>query len=255
MKAVVTGASSGVGAALAEDLLARGYRVTLVARRAHRLATLVDRYPDLTVAVAADMADPATARTAYDATALRPGDRLVLVNAAGVCGPIAPAGETDLAEWRQTVDVNLLGPVAMTEAFLPHMIRTGWGRIVNVSSAQALHPPAGLVAAYATTKVALNFYTRCVAEQVAGTEVAAIAIHPGDVWTEIWEHIGARADRLGPDGQPLRELVSRIEAAGGDPPSRVVDLLRRLVDEPAAVHNGQFRYIEDGIQAPLPVNW
>lgn len=255
LAAVVTGATSGVGRAIALDLLARGVRTVVVGRREHLLATLVDEHPDAALPLAADAADPATARAALELLAPRPDHDLLLVNAAGETGPIGPVGSVDLDWWASSTATNLLAPVYFTETFVPAMMAARSGRIINVSSAQAFHPPTAIVAAYATHKVALNFYTGCVAEQLEGTEVAAVAIHPGDVRTEIWDSIGSQADAMGEAGESLRAVVARIMEGGGDPLDKAVELVWRLVESPAAEINGTFAWIEGGIQKPLPTDF
>lgn len=255
LKAVVTGATSGVGRAIAENLLASGYRVVVVGRREHLLRQLVEKYPNTAVALAADVTDPETARRALALAALDPTDHAVLINAAGETGPIGPAGSVDLAWWTSSTATNLLAPVYFTETFIPALLACRSARIINVSSAQAFHPPTAIVAAYATHKVALNFYTRCVAEQLAGSEVAAVAIHPGDVGTEIWESIGSQADAMGEAAQSLRAAVARIVDGGGDDVDLAVELVHRIVGMPAAEVNGTFQWIEGGIQKPLPTDF
>ena len=103
----------------------------------------------------------------------------------------------------------------------------GWGRIVNVTSAAALHPPGPLNSAYGTSKVALNQFTRHLAAELAGTGVTANVFHPGDVKTEIWADIRDQVAALGSDGRRLRAAGSTwVEETGGDPPEKAADARR-----------------------------
>lgn len=248
--AVVTGATSGVGRAISLDLLTSGYRVLLVGRRGQLLSELERQHTGLAVPLQADVSHPETATRALELLGPGADDHVVVVNAAGETGPIGPVGAVDLAWWRSSTETNLLGPVYFTETFVPALARARSGRIINVSSAQAFHPPTAIVAAYATHKVALNFYTQCVADQLRGTNVAAVAIHPGDVYTEIWDRIEAQAKAMGAEGESLRDVVARITQGGGDSLDLVVKLVRRILSAPADEINGTFQWVEGGVQEP-----
>ncbi len=147
--AVITGASSGIGAATARALAAAGYRVALLARRAERIQALADELGDGAVAIEADVTD----RDSLVAAAQRVHDELggadVLVNNAGVM-LLEPFVSDQRAEQRQQVEVNLLGAMSATEVFLDQLRNDG-GDLVNVSSvAGRVAGPGG--AAYHATK-------------------------------------------------------------------------------------------------------
>ncbi|MAE62126.1 MAG: hypothetical protein CMJ49_12315 [Planctomycetaceae bacterium] len=131
------------------------------------------------------------------------------------------------------------------------MIDLGWGRIVNVSSAASLHPPGPLNSAYATSKVALNQFTRHLAAEISGAGVTANVIHPGEVKTEMWQYIRDTVEPMGPEADDYREWVASVEQTGGDDPEKAADLILRLMDDHAPAINGQFLWIADGIQTPI----
>jgi NADP-dependent 3-hydroxy acid dehydrogenase YdfG len=148
--AVITGASSGIGAATARALTGHGYRVALLARRIDRLQQLAAELGDVAVAIAADVTDRDALLAAADQVQAELGGADVLVNNAGVM-LLGPFGTEQRDEARRMVEVNLLGAMTATEVFLPQL-RNGGGDLVNVSSVAGRTARAGN-AAYAATEV------------------------------------------------------------------------------------------------------
>lgn len=186
-RALVTGASSGIGAALAEALAARGATVGLAARRAHRIDEVLERCrahaPDSrrwTVDLLEPEAPEALARMAADE--LGPVD--VLVNAAGI-PKRRRADALTAEEVEQVVRVNLLAAVRLTLAVLPGMRERGWGHVVNVSSVAArLAPPGESV--YAASKAGLTAFSESVAAELWASPVHVHLVNPGVIDTELF---------------------------------------------------------------------
>ena len=186
--ALVTGASSGIGAATARALAKRGAVVGLVARRRDRLAAVLDdcraTSPDSRMWVA-DLSDLATAESvAKEATAAF-GGLDVLVNNAG-----APKRRhvlaLSVAEAEQVMRLNYLSPVTMTLTVLPQMIERGRGAVVNVAS---LGGRIGIAteSAYCASKFALAGWSEAAAIDLAGTGVGIRLVNPGAFESEIWD--------------------------------------------------------------------
>ena len=129
--------------------------------------------------------------------------------------------------------VNTIAPYLLCRAFAEGMIRLGWGRIVSVTSAAALHEPGPINSAYGTSKAALNQFTRHLAAELAGSGVTANVIHPGDVKTEMWADIREKARGLGPEAARYQEWADWVEATGGDDPEKASDLIEALLGERA----------------------
>jgi short-subunit dehydrogenase len=186
--ALVTGASSGIGAATARALAASGTTVGLVARRADRLGeVLTDCRVDAPASRSwvADLADPDQAA----ALSCRIWDELgpldVIVNNAGI--PMRRrADRLTMAEVERVMTVNFLSPVAITLAILPRLLERGSGTIVNVSS---LGGRLGIAneAAYSASKFALVGWSEALAADLVGTGVSVRLVLPGSIDTEIWD--------------------------------------------------------------------
>jgi short-subunit dehydrogenase len=178
---IVTGASSGIGAATARALHAADARPVLAARRADRLAALSAELGGA-LAVPADMADPAQLHGLAEAALDRHGRIDGLVNNAGT-GLHAPLAEADPAEYRHVLDVNVVGLLAMTQAVLPAMRKQGFGRIVNISSGTTRMIPAG-DGAYAAAKSAVNMLSAVFRAELASDGIAVSLLLPSMTATE-----------------------------------------------------------------------
>jgi NAD(P)-dependent dehydrogenase (short-subunit alcohol dehydrogenase family) len=253
--AVVTGAGRGLGRAVALALAERGHPIVGVARDGAALAEtsdLVRAAGGLMVSRPTDVADPDAVEELAAFVHAQLGAPSILVNAAGIFGPIAMIRDSDPRAWVQTVMIDGIAPYLTTRQFVGGMIDAGWGRIVNITSAASLHPPGALNSAYATAKVALNQLTRHIAAEVAGTGVTANVIHPGDVKTEMWRDIRDRVAVMGPEAEPYRQWAAWVEETGGDPPEKAVQLVLRLTSDEGADTNGQFCWVDEPLQAPIP---
>ena len=252
--AVVTGASRGLGQRAAIRLAEQGATVVLVARSDAALETTARRIREKggrAEVVSADLSDPSSL-DAVVAAASRAGAPSILVNAAGVYGPLELIKDSEPQRVDRNADDQHGQPLSDLPRVRRRHDRSGWGRIVNVTSANALHPPGPLHSAYGTSKAALNHFTRHLAAEVKGPASPPIVIHPGDVKTEMWADIRAKAQRLGPPAEPFLRWADWVEKTGGDDPEKAADLILNLMGDEAALVNGQFLWIKDGLQAPIP---
>jgi len=178
---IVTGASSGIGAATARLLHAAGARPVLAARRADRLAALADEL-DGAAAVPTDLTDRAAVRRLADLALERHGRIDGLVNNAGVSLHV-PLDRLDLDEFAAVLDLNVVSVVAMTQAVLPVMRSHGGGRIVNISSGTTNMALPG-VGAYAATKSALNMLSAVFRKELAADGIDVTLVLPSITATE-----------------------------------------------------------------------
>lgn len=183
--ALVTGASSGIGDALARELRSRGYALIVVARREDRLQALADELGDTHV-IACDLGD-AAARTALVQRVSELGLEVdILVNNAGFAtgGPyVSSDAEAEVAQVRILVEA----PVALTSAFLPAMAKRGSGAILNVASTAGLGSLPNS-AGYSAAKHHTRVFSESLHYELRGRGVAVTALCPGPVSTELWEN-------------------------------------------------------------------
>ena len=184
--AVVTGASSGIGAATARRLAAEGFHVVAAARREDRLAALVseiEKAGGLATAVTADVTDAQDVRRIADLVEASPGDLAVLVNNAGGARGQDPVQDASVADWQWMYDVNVLGTLRITQALLPALDAGGAGTVVVMSSTAGLIVYEG-GAGYAAAKHAQTALAETLRLELCGRPIRVVEIDPGMVKTE-----------------------------------------------------------------------
>lgn len=180
--AVVTGASSGIGRAAALKLARQGATVIAIARRASRLAELCAEHPKIHAA-AADVTDQDALKQVIEETIAARQRIDVLVNNAGF-SYYERLAESTLEHWRATQAVNVEAMYALAKLVVPHMVERRYGRIVNVSSTQALAAEAS-VGAYAASKGAIDAWSRTLAVDLAEFGILVNVVSPGCIHTEM----------------------------------------------------------------------
>jgi NADP-dependent 3-hydroxy acid dehydrogenase YdfG len=201
---LVTGASRGIGAAISRRLARDGARVALVARQEAALRALADEIGGGAIAIACDLRLPEAVARAAAALNLAGAEQLdILVNNAGAF-MVAPAHETSVDAFRETLDVNLTAPFSFVRAFLSAMLQRRTGHVVTIGSiADRAAFPGN--AAYAASKFGLRALHQVLRAELGGTGVRATLVSPGPVDTELW-------DAIDPDGR-----------AGFTPRARMLD--------------------------------
>jgi 3-hydroxy acid dehydrogenase / malonic semialdehyde reductase len=174
---LVTGASSGFGAAIARRFAASGSKVIIAARRYSRLEELAAETGALPLEL--DVRD----RDAVESLIAGLGEIDVLVNNAGLALGLDPAQTASLDEWQQMIDTNCAGLVYCTRAVLPGMVQRGRGHVINLGSVAGTYPyPGGNV--YGATKAFVHEFTLNLRSDLHGTGVRATCVEPGMAETE-----------------------------------------------------------------------
>lgn len=189
--AIVTGASRGLGRAYASVLAAAGAAVVCVARTRSELEETVSEVTQaggVALACAADVSSGTGVREVLGRTEQAYGPPDLLVNNAGILGPLGPLHETDVEEWWRCLATNLGGPMRMMNAVLPRMLERNHGRIINIASGSGTSATPYL-SGYVTGKAALIRLTETVGKEIAGTGVRVFAVEPGTVRTRMTEEV------------------------------------------------------------------
>ncbi|WP_092804969.1 SDR family oxidoreductase [Rhodococcus globerulus] len=190
--AVITGASSGIGAATARALHADGYRVALLARRLDRIEALATQLGDGALAIKADVTDRDALVSAAHQVQDTFGGTAVLVNNAGtmLLGPFSSEQRDD---YRNMIEVNLLGAITATEVFLDQL-KDGGGDLINISSV-AGRTARATNGVYAATKWGVNGWSESLRQELL-PDIRVTVIEPGVVDTELPTHITHEATRV-----------------------------------------------------------
>lgn len=210
---VITGASRGLGAALARGLAAKGAKLLLVARNAVDLKPVADATKGH--AFAADVGDPTAAVAIAGAAQQLLGGVDVLVHNASTLGPVPlqPLLDTTDEQFRQTLEVNLLGPFRLTRALAGAMALRGQGLVVHVTSdaATSAYPTWG---AYGVSKAGLEHLGRIWAAELEGRGVKFLVFDPGEMDTKMHADAMPEADRaaLARPEAVAEKLIARLEA-------------------------------------------
>ncbi len=201
--AVVTGAGTGIGRALAHALAERGLNVVAVGRRAAALAETCSAHPERMRAVSADVSDPEGRGRIVAATAGAPVR--CLVHNAGVLEPIGPLMEVGLGEWRRAQAINVEAPLFLSQALLGQL---SGGRILHLSSGAAHHPYSGW-GSYCTGKAALYMLYQVLREELGRQGVAVGSLRPGVVDTPMQGLIRQQTPERFPEVERFLELHAR----------------------------------------------
>jgi serine 3-dehydrogenase (NADP+) len=181
--ALITGATSGFGAAAARKFVKAGWRVVATGRRADRLKRLTDELGAANVyGCAFDMRSPAAIQTAISGLPVAFRDIDLLINNAGLALGTSPAQKADLQQWQQMIETNVTGLVTLTHQLLPGLI-TRKGAVINISSVAALYPYTG-GNVYGGSKAFVSQFSLGLRSDLHGTGVRVTCIEPGMTETE-----------------------------------------------------------------------
>jgi NAD(P)-dependent dehydrogenase (short-subunit alcohol dehydrogenase family) len=213
--ALITGAGRGIGRAIALAYAKEGARLALAARSRRDLEQTAQHAQALgasTSVVPADVSDPMQVEDMVRQTVAQFATIDILVNSAGMAGPVGPLQDNDMTAWMQTIQVNLIGTYLCCRAVLPIMQQQDRGKIINLSGAGASNAWRHL-SAYGASKVAVVRLTETLALELEGRNIQVNALGPGSIHTQMWEELRDRAHAAG--DVPLYTLGQRVTSGGG----------------------------------------
>jgi NAD(P)-dependent dehydrogenase (short-subunit alcohol dehydrogenase family) len=243
--ALVTGGGRGIGAATARLLARQGAAVAVAARTEEEVvcvAAQIGARGGKALALVVDVADDDSVASGFEKVRSELGPVTILVNNAGTPGVPLPVAAMEPALWRRVFEVNVTGAFLCAREALPQMVAENWGRIVNVSSAAARHPVAGM-AAYSASKAALDQLTRVLALEGGPYNIVATGVYPGVIDTRMQEE----SRSFGPDliGKQLHRMFQGYRDFGMlRPPEKPADLISYLCTPAAERLNGHIIRLE-----------
>jgi 3-oxoacyl-[acyl-carrier protein] reductase len=215
---IVTGASLGVGKVVAQAFVAAGDHVVITARTASTLAEAAEEIGAAGTGAVVPLACDVTESGARDLiieTALEKfGTIDVLINNAGVYGPIGPLEENDEAEWAENIQINLIAPALLMRRVVPFMRRAGGGKIINMSGGGATKPSPTL-SAYAAAKAGLVRLTETLAYELKPYNIQVNAVAPGFIATRFHDPIVE--GKVAMDPATAAQTRKNVERGGDDP--------------------------------------
>ncbi|GBD49804.1 short-chain dehydrogenase [Methylopila sp. Yamaguchi] len=232
---LITGCSSGLGAALAEAALTRGDRVMLTARRPETLTGLVDQFPKTAHAVMLDVTDPSSVECAIAATEEAFGALDVFVNNAGF-GVIGAIEEVSPEEYRRMFETNVFGLIEATRAALP-ALRRSRGTIINLSSGSGIATRAGF-GLYSATKFAVEAISEALAQEAKPFGVRVLIVELGQFRTEFLGRSMTIAEARMPiyddTAAGMRDMSASMSGRQAGDPAKAARVIIEAVDDPEA---------------------
>ena len=243
--AIITGASYGIGRAIAESFVQEGVHVALCARNREQLDQTARELGSGVLAIQADMTQVADIEKLFAQTGERFGRLDILVNNAGGMHLSQLLDLPDEA-WQDNIDVNLFSVLRCSRLALPRMREQRWGRIINISSIFGKQPGGGMID-YNATKAAVISLTKTLADELAKDNVLVNAVCPGPVRTPLWENAAKMINPEDPDGMIEGFAQANIPLGRFGRPEEIASLVTFLASERASFITGAAYDIDGGM--------
>jgi NAD(P)-dependent dehydrogenase (short-subunit alcohol dehydrogenase family) len=218
--AVITGASQGLGAAIAERFVQEGASVLICARSEAALAETTRKLREMAdegqhvLATVCDVADETSVDSMIGQALAQLGHVDILVNNAGVYGPMGPIEEVDWQEWKDAMTINVMGTIYPCRVLVPHMKDRGYGKIINLSGGGATNP-LPRISAYAASKAAVVRFSETLAEELRGLGIDVNAVAPGALNTRLMDQLlDAGPEKV---GKAFYDRMKKVSESGTTP--------------------------------------
>ena len=242
-RALVTGANSGLGAAISQSLAAAGAKVAInyVAdpEAANELVQTIERERGQAMAIKADVSDPKAVEELFRRLDVAWGGIDILVNNAGIDGARALGWDAAVDAWRKVIDVNLFGAFHCAREALKRMVPRKSGVVLNISSVHQEIAWSGY-SAYTASKAAVGMLTKTLAQEAAPHGVRVLAVAPGAIKTAINRSVWS-------DPQQLEDLLTKIPLNRMGDPKEIAGMVVVLVSDAASYVTGRTVFVDGGM--------
>ena len=235
---LITGGGRGIGEAFAFAFAKEGANISLCARTLNELKKVQNKLKDFNTKIIIqeyDVANPQDGNNWINKTLLEFGKIDVLINNAGIYGPIGELVTNKIEDWVHTIEINLIGTFLCMKAILPSVIKQNSGVIINMSGGGALNPFPNF-SAYGTSKAAIVRLTETIAEEVKKYNIRINAIAPGAVNTRLLDEALRAGETCGKD---FLEKFQQQKKTGGTPPEKAAELALFLASDEAKEITGK----------------
>ncbi|XP_026725153.1 uncharacterized protein LOC113492067 [Trichoplusia ni] len=239
---IVTGASSGIGAAIAVEFSGLGAKVTIVGRNETKLKEVAKKCKN-PLTVVADITKENDIKKIVTETLNRFGKIDILINNAGMAIQASILAENAMETYDKVMNTNLRSAVYLTHLAAPHIVKTK-GNIINISSIASLTVFGKDQFSYGTSKAAMDHFTRSIAAELASSGVRVNSVNPGPVKTDFLENIGISKDQLEATFEHMAKMTALGRVSGAE---EIADLVTFLASDKAKAITGAVFVSDNGV--------
>lgn len=243
--ALITGGSKGIGFKIAKILAEKKYNIIICSRKISDILCAkknLESYGIKCLAIKTDVSSYAQCKSLVK-NVIKKFSRIdLLINNAGIQGPIGKLWQNNLNEWRKTIDINLMGNVYMSHLVIPYMLKQRSGLILNLSGGGGAYTRP-FFSAYASSKTAILRLTETLGEELNKTNIKVFAIAPGTVWTNMTRKVLLNSKNL--LGKKMISELNMVKRDGGTPLYKLEELICYLLSKDSRKLSGKLIHVNE----------